>query len=467
VTAGRAFEAQQKIWSGAGLYAVASLFVKAAALIKEMLTAAFFGVHWSVDVFVLAWHAVNTPAQIVMGSLQTAFIPAYADAARSDAARESNKAAQALAAKTIRNALIWGVAGAASILALAPLLARSIGGRLAVERIDYLTAQIAFLAPYLAVSGAVFILQGILQSRKRLFLSGLLPVCIPLATVFFFLIHPSGGAWILAAGVLSGILLECLLSSLAAGFAPPRFAGLAPREASAVSPSVPLSTPLPGSDLDRRHKNMRTQWLALLPASILMSTTPFVDVMMAAFLGDGAVATLNYGQRVPSLVMSLATLPLGAAMLPHLAELVSLGEWQVARRVLRRIVLVILAVSIPATLLLVAGSDLLAALLWQRGALADGSVGVVSRVQQAYLLQIPFALAGIAGARFISAAGRNHLLARITVVNFVLNIALNLLFMRWFHVSGIALATAVMYAVSAALILLAVRSLPDRREVFQ
>jgi putative peptidoglycan lipid II flippase len=74
----------------------------------------------------------------------------------------------------------------------------------------------------------------------------------------------------------------------------------------------------------------------------------------------------------------------------------------------------------------------------------------VSQVQSAYLLQLPVHLLGILYVRLISALQANRLLTIGSAVNLVVNILLNVIFMRWFGVAGIALSTAGVYAVSCA-----------------
>jgi putative peptidoglycan lipid II flippase len=69
-------------------------------------------------------------------------------------------------------------------------------------------------------------------------------------------------------------------------------------------------------------------------------------------------------------------------------------------------------------------------------------------VQAAYLLQVPGHLLGILYVRLISALQANRLLMVGSAINLVVNIGLNLVFMRRYGVAGIALSTAAVYGVS-------------------
>jgi putative peptidoglycan lipid II flippase len=95
-------------------------------------------------------------------------------------------------------------------------------------------------------------------------------------------------------------------------------------------------------------------------------------------------------------------------------------------------------------------------LVFQRGAFQAEDTLLVARIQQMYLLQVPFFVLGILGVRMLVALSKNHLLTIMAVVNLIVNVVGNLVFMRWFGVSGIALSTSVVYMVSMSMILILV-----------
>ena len=64
------------------------------------------------------------------------------------------------------------------------------------------------------------------------------------------------------------------------------------------------------------------------------------------------------------------------------------------------------------------------------------------------MLQLPVHLLGILYVRLISALGANRMLTIGAAVSLVVNVLLNVFFMRRFGVAGIALSTACVYLVS-------------------
>jgi putative peptidoglycan lipid II flippase len=108
------------------------------------------------------------------------------------------------------------------------------------------------------------------------------------------------------------------------------------------------------------------------------------------------------------------------------------------------------------TLLLIAVSEPIVRVVFQRGAFTAETTAIVSRVQICYLLQLPFFVPGLVAVRLLSAMNGNRLISAIAACNMIVNIAGNYLFMRWFGVAGIAASTSLVYAVSTALIFFAV-----------
>jgi len=104
----------------------------------------------------------------------------------------------------------------------------------------------------------------------------------------------------------------------------------------------------------------------------------------------------------------------------------------------------------------VAASPLLVSLLFQRGRFDAAAAGQVSVIQACYFVQLPFYLLAIAGARMLQAASRLRLLLILQAGLLLVNALTSLLLSRVFGAAGIALSSAVMYALSAAVSLRAV-----------
>jgi putative peptidoglycan lipid II flippase len=195
-----------------------------------------------------------------------------------------------------------------------------------------------------------------------------------------------------------------------------------------------------------------------------MGSTSVVDQAMAAMLPTGNVAALGYANKLIGAISTLGALALGTASLPYFARMTAGSDWAGCRHTLKRYSLLLAGVTVPFTLAIIVFSHPIVRILYQRGAFTAADTELVSRVQACYALQIPFYVCSMIFVRFITAIRRNDVLMYASAINLILDIGLNLLFMRVWGVAGIALSTSIMYAVSFFIISLwSVRFLAQKR----
>jgi putative peptidoglycan lipid II flippase len=177
-----------------------------------------------------------------------------------------------------------------------------------------------------------------------------------------------------------------------------------------------------------------------------------VDQSMAAMLESGSVATLNYANKVVAMILGISSMAIGTAVLPHFSRLIASENWSEVRYTFRTYTRLIIMVTIPATLILFYLSEPITKLLFERGAFTSQDTQLVAQTQAYYLLQLPFYVLGILGVRLISAMAKNKVLMHISFVNLIINIIGNYFFMQYLGVAGIALSTAIVYALSTGIV---------------
>jgi putative peptidoglycan lipid II flippase len=192
------------------------------------------------------------------------------------------------------------------------------------------------------------------------------------------------------------------------------------------------------------------QYRPVILAALLMSATAIVDQLMAARLESGDVAALNYGGKIVSFFGSVVTLAMATAVMPVFAAQIATDDLAGVRVSIRGALRTLLAATVPATVLIVGLSDPLVRAIFERGAFGAGDTALVSWIQRAGALQIPFFALSTLFARLLSAMRRNDVLCTGAGISLAVKIALNLLFIPAFGVAGIALATSIMYAVAFA-----------------
>ncbi len=92
------------------------------------------------------------------------------------------------------------------------------------------------------------------------------------------------------------------------------------------------------------------------------------------------------------------------------------------------------------TMVFIYFSEPIIRVLFQKGAFDAAATQLVSTVQRAALLQLPIAVLLALEIRLSSARKANRLLYRVAALSLLLTIVLDVLFMRWWGVVGIALA---------------------------
>ncbi len=272
--------------------------------------------------------------------------------------------------------------------------------------------------------------RSVLNTEQRFALPAMIPAATPLISIVFLLwFANSWGVYALAAGSLVGAVLEVSLLGMMMwhrGFAIlPRWFGRT-------------------GALDQ----LFTQYWPVVAGVWLIGGAPLIDQSIAAMLGSGSVAALQYGTRLTVVLAAVGPGAVATAILPHFSTLIATRDGGEIRRTLRSYAAIILAVTIPAIVVLMFISEPLARLFFQRGNFTGMATGVVATVQRFALLQIPFAMLMALVVRLISSMKMNNLLPGAAIVAATLNLGLDLVLIRWMGVAGIALGSAIAQAAS-------------------
>jgi putative peptidoglycan lipid II flippase len=160
------------------------------------------------------------------------------------------------------------------------------------------------------------------------------------------------------------------------------------------------------------------------------------------------VASLNYGNKVITLVLGLAATAIGTAVLPYFSRMVAEKEWGHLRKTLKFYLRLIFVFAVPIALLIFWLSESLVNIIFQRGAFTAGDTRLVASIQAFFSFQIPFYIAGIMLARLISSLRANNILMWGALINISVNIGFNILFIYLMGLKGIAFSTSLVFMIS-------------------
>jgi putative peptidoglycan lipid II flippase len=410
--------------------AVMTVLVKLIAAAKEVVVAGYFGTGDVVDAFLIAFLLPTFAINLLAGSFSSAMMPAYIrlkDNASAETARQ-------LFSSILVLALLFLVSAAFVLAILAPTILPLLGSGFSAQTMALALSLFYWLLPVLVFSGACKIYAVAINAEERFILVALVPAITPICSVVLLVLFAEQlNIYALAAGLLVGSVAEVsILASVAAGRGLPvlpRWFGL-------------------NDDL----RSVIRQYVPMVTAAFLMSGTVLVDQAMAAMLESGSVATLNYANKVVAMVLSVGSIALGTAVFPHFSRMVAKEDWGAVRHTFSTYTRLILLISVPITVVLFLFSESIIGILFERGAFSAKDTRLVGQAQAFYLLQIPFYVLGIMGVRLLSAVAKNQILMKISFVNLLTNIVANYIFMLYFGVAGIAMSTAMVYALSFGLI---------------
>ena len=140
--------------------------------------------------------------------------------------------------------------------------------------------------------------------------------------------------------------------------------------------------------------------------------------------------------------MTLVGGGVSSAFAPYFSIMVAQRDWAACRSALRKGALVTASVAVPIAVCMILGARHLVHVMLQHGAFGARDTAAVAPVLAMFAIQIPFFAASRIDYRFVLAMRRTDLVLYCGMINLVLDVALDLVLMRYMGVSGLALATS-------------------------
>ena len=384
-----------------------TVLCKVIGFAKELQIASRFGVGATLDSYLVAVVLPNLVSNVFAISLAASLVIQYV--------RNKTASGEDVARQRYASTMFWGLLFIASVavtgVLLGPVLLPWMSPGFRPELQASTQKLLWMLLPYTILSGTSAIWSSILSARGRFAASAMSPGVISLALILVVWCWQVTDARVLVAGLTLGAALDvailgyCLKQE---GF-----------------PLVP--TPSRWQPDDRW---IVAQTAPMIIASLLRFSSIVIDQSMASTLGEGSVSELNYGSRWVAMVQGLIAIPLGKILFPHFVQLVETRQWRDVQILLRRSVLILLAFSIPLTIVLAAFSGPLVQWTFQRGRFTPDMATRVAAVQVMYAMQFPFFLWSALLGRLAIAMQLRRVILGCGVLNLAMNVGMNFLLMK-------------------------------------
>lgn len=425
-TAAKSGSTNRKIFRAALVVGLLAILAKAGIAAKELVIARSFGRGDTLDAFLIAFLLPSFAVNLLMSALGSALVPMLIEMWQ----RESHQEVKRLLSSVLfLSVLILGAA--AIILGLfASGYLPYLGSSFSPAKLLLTRKLLYAMLPFVVFGGVATFLTVVLNASEKFALPALVPLLTPLITIaFVVLAGKTWGAWSLAAGTVTGSFLEAILLIHIL-----------------KAHGIRLSLKWGGFDIPLRR--VIRQYAPMLAGTFFMGSATVVDQSMAAMLSTGSVSALNYANKVAGAFLAVGGTALSTAALPYFSKMVAEHDWQGCIHTLKRYTLLLAAITVPFTAALIIFAAPLVKFLFQRGAFTSADTQLVGRVLACYSLQIPFYVCSMLLVRFLSAMRRNDLLMYAAIVSLILDIVLNLVFMRKWGIAGIALSTSFIYLAS-------------------
>ena len=412
--------ANRQLLNASFAVALTILFVKLAAVLKEMIVAWRFGISDDLDAFTVALIVPFSLISIVAAAFQSAFIPVYVRVQE----LEGTEAAQSLISNALT--LIIALFSLALILMLlaAPIYLHYLAPAFGEQKYALTLKLTGIIAPILIFSGISNIFGAVLNAKNSFVAVSLTPLIttVLIVTALWFAARIEA----LAMAVKLGAMCEVLWLGWKL-----RKTGIRFRL---------------GLDIfNVKLKETLRQAGSLMLGNFLLSGVGVISVAIAGSLAAGSVSSFSYASKLIALPNGLLATALGATLVPYFSRLSVQSEWQQMRTTLHRFLQLAFLLTLPIAIIFMVFPQFITRQLFQRGAFAENDVATVSTVLFCFALQLPFYVGGVLSARLLQALQSNHDLLKVSAASLLVNIVLTLILSNLFDVAGIALAVSLTY----------------------
>ena len=201
--------------------------------------------------------------------------------------------------------------------------------------------------------------------------------------------------------------------------------------------------------------NVKQFFKVLAPAAFgsgVVQVNLFIGAYIASWLPTGAIAYLNYADRLNQLPLSVIGVAVSTALLTILSRQIRTGAWDKAHQTQSQAIEFSMFLILPASLALIFLAEPFVMVVFERGAFTEKDTWSTALTLKALALGLPaYVLIKIFSSSFF--ARQKTLIPTLTAcAGIVVDIGLSLILMGKFHQIGIAFATAAAGWVNAMLL---------------
>jgi len=152
------------------------------------------------------------------------------------------------------------------------------------------------------------------------------------------------------------------------------------------------------------------------------------------------MSTLNYAIKLPSFLVSILTVAIGNVLLPLFSNLVITDLKKAYQIVYKSIIYVFIGSSVIIFFLSIYSTQIIQ-LLFERGHFSEENAISVGKIQIILFIFVPFYISGVILVKFLTSLNKNIYMFYTSLILFFISLLLNLIFSKYWGLSGLAFAT--------------------------
>lgn len=410
---------ERSILRGTIIIVLVGILGKLASFITETVLAAYLGTTYQSDAYYMVWgvHAVIYP-MLSIGIWQV-FLPLY----KSHIAKNETEAAYSLTNKTITFFTTLSLLVTVFLVFFSPIVVSIIAPGFDEETRKLCIKLVRISAPQYVFIIASAIYASILQCHEEFFGSQIREVVSYIPTIFagIFFYDYFGVEAIAVSLVIASIfrlLVELPFISWDYRFRP---------------------------DIEFKSKEFIIM-LNRLPSALMTSgvtqLNTLIDKAMASTLSIGTISGLNYGHKLMNVFSGFLSSAIATALYPQTIELIALNKQKELGALIEKIINIYSIIMLPVTIACVLFRTEFVAAVFQHGQFDENSTAITAGIFAMYSLGIFFIACNTVINNIFYGYGNTRVPMFISFANLVINVILNIIFIKLWGANGLAFATS-------------------------
>jgi putative peptidoglycan lipid II flippase len=418
------------------IFSVATGVSRIAGLVREIVTASFFGTSGRFSAFTIAFQVPNLVSNLFANAaLSAAFVPVFTDLLQQGRRREAFRLASTLFWIML---IVLGAVTAFFILA-AGLIMPLFTGSTFSGALDGLTAGLSqVLFPVVLLLGLNGLLVGILQSYDHFSIPAISPAVWNVVILLLFLVvrphyhSEEQQLYVYAAAILIATFVQLLMAVGALGRIDFRLQ----------------------MQIDWHDPRIRQVFTLMLPVTIglgIVNLDQLINSVFGTLVSDEAPRAIDNAFRVYMLPQGLFSVAVATVLFPTLSRMASRRDATAMRRVVGIGMRQINLLLIPAAAFMIVLATPIVRLLFQRHNFTPHSTHIVSIALFWFAFSLPFGGLNLLLTRTFFAVQRPWIPTRLAAMNIVVDVIVSIGLYKPFGIAGLIIGTVAANAVMTAL----------------